>query len=67
MFKCFCCGNDLGWIGDFNLDEVYPEEAVDGEEGVVGMYGCGKCELDYEITTYAKQQHMKVIFYEAGE
>lgn len=49
MFKCTFCGKTLHWNSDFNLDEVYPWEE---REGVVGMYGCYDCGLDYEIATF---------------
>lgn len=67
MFKCFICGKPLGWIGDFNLDEVYPEEVEEYEGGVVGIYGCGHCNLDFEITTYNNTEKIKVIAYELEE
>lgn len=63
MFKCVICGRELGWQSDFNLNEVYPDEA-EYDDGVVGIYSCEKCEVDYEITTYAEQEHIKVILYE---
>ena len=66
MIKCILCGGQLGWHSDFNLDEVYPEEA-EFDDGVVGMYGCGHCEVEYEITTYDRAEHMKIIMYAREE
>ena len=66
MFRCMSCGEELAWLSDFNLDEIHPEEAVD-DNGVVGIYTCNKCELDYEITTYENQDHIRVRFYETEE
>lgn len=64
MFKCMSCGKELGWCSDFNLDEVYPEEVEEYEGGCVGIYQCGHCDLDYEITTYNNSDDIRVIFYE---
>ena len=66
MFRCMICGKELGWQSDFNLDEINPEEAK-CDSGVVGIYTCNNCEVDYEITTYEKQEHISVKFYEVEE
>ena len=45
MLHCNLCGNELEWIGDYNLDEVYgegfilPAEKCTGE-GVVSIRTC---------------------------
>lgn len=57
MFRCLLCGTSLHWHSDFNIDEVFGED----EDGVVGIYSCPKCNLDYEIGTYSDYKEMKVI------
>lgn len=47
MYRCNVCGNLLGWMSDFDVEDVYPNS--DYTEGVVGFYSCGKCNLEYEI------------------
>lgn len=64
MFRCTSCGEELINIGAFDLEEIYPEEKVGDEDGVVGIYACEKCELDYEITTYENQDHIKILMYD---
>lgn len=64
MFRCMSCGEELGWVGDFTTKEMYGEEKPDG---VTGIYSCGKCELDYEISTFDDSDAIEVRFYEVEE
>ena len=64
MFRCMSCGKQLGWIGDFTTEEVYGEGVPDG---VTGLYTCGDCELDYEISTFNDSDEIQVRFYEVEE
>ena len=67
MYKCISCGKQLGWNSDFNLDEIYPEECINGENGVVSFYSCGECELDHEITVYNSDDTIRIKVYEIEE
>lgn len=64
MFKCMSCGKQLGWVGNFTTKEVYGEEKP---EGVTGIYTCGECELDYEISVFEESNKIEVRFYEVEE
>lgn len=64
MFRCMSCGQRLGWIGDFTTKEMYGEEKP---EGVTGIYSCGNCELDYEISTFNDSDKIEVEIYEVEE
>lgn len=50
MYKCWYCGNEVAWVGDFMEDEV---DCWDEEEGrynrVVGYYKCPSCGSDFEF------------------
>lgn len=64
MFRCMSCGKELVWVGAFTTKEMYGEEKP---EGVTGIYTCGDCGLDYEISTFEESDEIEVKLYEVEE
>lgn len=49
MYKCWYCGNEVAWVGDFMESEVSGSEIAEEHDRVVGYYHCPHCGSDYEF------------------
>ena len=56
MYKCWYCGCDVAWVGDFMECEVDGDNDYPENDRVVGYYHCLNCGSDYEFRQGRKEE-----------
>lgn len=57
MNKCWYCGQDVGWIGDFMESEIEGGDVPFDKDRVVSYYSCQHCGSDYEFRQGRKENY----------
>lgn len=55
-YKCWYCGSDEHWVGDFMESEIDGSEEYFDKDRVVGYYTCPNCGSDYEFRQGRKEE-----------
>ena len=56
MYRCWYCGNEVVWEGDFMESDVNDEAIPSELDRVVGYYHCQNCGSDYEYRQGNKKE-----------
>lgn len=53
MYYCPKCQASLGWLGDHNYEDMYPE--YEGYVGIYSMWECGECGTEVNFVDRWKE------------